>query len=208
VSFVEQIDHRHLAFGNSTGIHILDLSIFKKNGNGFVQVFNHHNGYNGIEPNQLGSYRDFDGNIWITSGTILSKMIPSELDYSLQPLKIHVLAIGGERYPFIKQTQVYELPNQQNSTTFTLESIGDNKPFRSQYSFRIKGFINEWSEWQEQNKIMVNNLPNGEHIIEFRTRMGNLSTSSSSVMAINIRVNAPFYKYPDFYKYATITFFY
>ncbi|MDI9871527.1 sensor histidine kinase [Flectobacillus roseus] len=207
VSFVEQIDHRHLAFGNSTGIHILDLSIFKKNGNGFVQVFNHHNGYNGIEPNQLGSYRDFDGNIWITSGTILSKMIPSELDYSLQPLKIHVLAIGGERYPFIKQTQVYELPNQQNSTTFTLESIGDNKPFRSQYSFRIKGFINEWSEWQEQNKIMVNNLSNGEHIIEFRTRMGNLSTSSSSVMAINIRVNAPFYKSPNFYKYATITFF-
>lgn len=204
ISFIEQVDSNNICIGDISGLHILNLKTFISLRQVDMKVFNQHNGYNGVEPGQLGSFRDSEGNIWITSSSVLTKMTPSELDFQNKPIRTFITKIGSQRISFLNSNEVFVVPNNENMTTFTVESIGDNKSFHSQYSFRIKGFLDNWSNWQEQNLIMVNNLPNGVYKIEIRSRTGSLANTESNISTISFRVDAPFYKSPDLYKYATL----
>lgn len=202
INLIEQVDDNHLAIGTINGLNILNLKDFIVDNKVHLKVFNHHNGYPSIDPGQLGSFRDSEGQIWITSSSTLTRMNPKELNFDNLPLKTLITKVGKERVSFIETNEIIEIPDNQNTTSFTVESIGEDKPFRSQYSFRIKGFLDNWSEWQEQNLIMVNNIPNGIHTIEVRSRTGSLSDTESSISSIRFRISAPFYKSPNFYKFS------
>jgi ligand-binding sensor domain-containing protein len=199
---IEQIDDEHLLINNLQSVHIINLKTFNQSGKVEIKVFNQHNGFMGLEPNHLGTFRDSNGYIWITSGSILTRMNPKELDLKKRPIHTNITHVGTQSVPFVGNIEVIDLAKNQNNTTFTVESIGEDKPFRSQFSFRIKGFLDDWSDWQEQNLLMVNNLPNGEHTIEVRSRTGTLQDSESGVTELTFRVNASFYRSPNFFKYA------
>jgi ligand-binding sensor domain-containing protein len=203
INLMEQIDEEHLLIGTLHGIYIFNLKTFNQSGKVELKAYNQHNGFMGLEPGQLGSFRDSKGYVWITSGSVLTRMNPKELDLQKRPIKTFITKIGNYRVPFVGEPFILELPDGQNTASFTVESIGEDKPFRSEYSFRIKGVLDEWSEWQEQNLLMVNNLPNGVHTIEVRSRLGTLDASKYNIAAQKFYVSAPFYKSPNFYKYAS-----
>ena len=204
ISSVEQIDPEHLLIGSPQGLYVLNLKVFNQQGEVELKVFNHQNGFMGLECGQLGTFRDSKGDIWITSGSVLTRMTPQELDFNKSPLKTFIVKVGNQTIPFTGNKEIIDLPRGQNSTSFTVESIGEDKPFRSQFSFRIKGFLNNWSDWQEQNLIMINNIPNGIHTIEVRSRTGTFETCDSSMVKLQFCVSVPFYKSPNFFKYAAL----
>lgn len=207
INLVEQIDGQHLLIGNLRGLYILNLQKFNADGKIELKVYNHHNGYMGLEPGQLGSFRDSNGYIWITSGSVLTRMNPQELNLQKRVLKTFITKVGNNKIAFINNSEIIKLPYGQNTVTFTVESIGEDKPFKSQYSFRIKGVLDRWSDWQEQNLLMVNNLPNGSHVIEVRSRLGTLDAGEYSIATQQFYISVPFYKSPNFYKYASIVGF-
>lgn len=204
INLVEQIDSQHLLIGNLQGLYILNLQKYNADGKVELKVYNHHNGYMGVEPGQLGSFRDSNGYIWITSGSVLTRMNPQELNLQKRILKTFITKVGNNKVAFVNNTETIHLPYGQNAVTFTVESIGEDKPFKSQYSFRIKGVLDKWSDWQEQNLLMVNNLPNGTHTIKVRSRLGTLDAGEYSIATQQFYISIPFYKSPNFYKYASI----
>lgn len=204
INLVEQIDSQHLLIGNLQGLYILNLQKFNVDGKVELKVYNHYNGYMGIEPGQLGSFRDSKGYIWITSGSVLTRMTPKELDLQRRVLKTFITKVGNNKVSFLNNTETINLPYGQNTVTFTVESIGEDKPFKSQYSFRIKGVVDKWSDWQEQNLLMANDLPNGTHTIEVRSRLGSLNLDEFSITKQQFTISIPFYKSPNFYKYASV----
>jgi ligand-binding sensor domain-containing protein len=204
INLLEQIDSQHLLIGNSQGLYILNLQKFNANGKVELKVYNHHNGYMGVEPGQLGSFRDSNGYIWITSSSVLTRMNPQELNLQKRTLKTFITKVGNNNVAFVNNNETINLPYGQNAVTFTVESIGEDKPFKSQYSFRIKGVLDKWSDWQEQNLLMVNNSPNGTHTIEVRSRLGTLDPGEYSIATQKFYISVPFYQSPNFYKYASI----
>ncbi len=203
ITLMEQIDDEHLLLGNLQGIYVLNLKVFNQTGKIELKAYNQHNGFMGLEPGQLGTFRDSNGYVWITSSSVLTRMNPRELDLQKRPISTYITKIGTQFVPFVGKSEMIMLSNGQNTASFTVESIGEDKPFRSQYSFRIKGFLDKWSDWQEQNLLMVNNLPNGTHTIEVRSRTGTLETTESNIVSHKFYVAAPFYRSPNFYKYAS-----
>jgi sensor histidine kinase YesM len=204
---MEQIDSQHLLIGNLQGLYILNLQKYNTDGKVELKVYNHHNGYMGLEPGQLGSFRDSKGYIWITSSSVLTRMNPQELNLQKRILKTFITKVGNSKISFVNNSEIVHLPYGQNAATFTVESIGEDKPFKSQYSFRIIGVLDKWSDWQEQDLLMVNNLPNGTHLIEVRSRLGTLDAGEYSITTQQFYISIPFYKSPNFYKYASIVGF-
>ena len=205
VPIIEQFDDQHLLIADLNNLYLMPLS-GKKEG---IRCFNHHNGFMGVEPGQLGSYCDSKGKIWITSGTVLSVLDPAQLDLRPASLQARITHLSQPdtlplRLPFVREKKaVVALPFGQNTVSFTVEAVGEDQPFESQYSYRVAGFANQWSDWQTQNLIAINNLPNGIFTLEVKTRRGLLATESAAV-TLPFKVSIWVWQSPNFYKYAAL----
>ncbi|MCU0341974.1 MAG: histidine kinase, partial [Spirosomaceae bacterium] len=202
IQFIEQIDADHLMIADSYNLYVLDLKQFNQNGKVQMKCFNHHNGFKGMEPGQLGSYRDSQGRIWITSSSVLSVLDPKQLDLSIKPLRTFITHINGQRVAFAGDIKVTELPFGTNTLSVRVESVGEDKPFRSQFSHRLDG--GEWSDWQENAFITLSNLPNGTHTLQVRSRTGTLQATESAVAEVEFHTSVYFWKSPNFYWYASL----
>ena len=204
VPFVEQLDANHLLIGSSFSLHSVSLKDTTQ-----VRCFNHHNGFMGEELGQLGSFRDSKGKIWLTSGSVLSVLDPAQLDVtqlSTICANITQVSLGDSlpaRVPFRGNRPAVELLYGQRSVSFTVEALGEDKPFEAQYSYRVLGFLNKWSPWQTQDIISLTNLPGGRFTLEVKTRRG-ITSGESETTKLDFIVSIPFWQSPNFYKYASI----
>ena len=203
VPFVEQLDSDHLLVADGLNLYSVSLKDTAD-----VRCFNHHNGFMGLETRQLGSYRDSKGQIWLTSGSVLSVLNPTQILPTSQRLAVGFVSVSRKdslpvRVPFVGPSQTIELPFSQNTVSFTVESLGEDKPFKTQYSYRVKGFVDEWSAWQPQNVVMLTNLPSGTFTVEVKARRGVL-VGESAVAELDFVVAIWFWQSPNFYKYAAV----
>jgi ligand-binding sensor domain-containing protein len=203
VQLIEQIDATHLMVGDKGNLHVLDLKHLDEKGNEVVKTFNHHNGFIGLEPGQLGSYRDSKGKIWITSASVLSVLDPQQLDLQVRPIQTVITQVNQERVPFGGKIGPIRLPFGENNVSIRVESLGEDKPYRSQFSYRLEEDT-PWSNWQESPVIYLANLAGGAHTLQVRSRLGTLNNTASSVSKVQFVVSLYFWKSPNFYWYASL----
>ena len=199
---VGQFDKDNLLVGDMKNLYVVDLAQYYRTGKVVYKAFNHHNGFMGLEPGQNGYYKDSRGYIWITSGSVLSRLDSRQINLNPTPLRLFITKVGMQRIPFVGKLQEVALPDGENTVSFTVETLGDDKPFMAQYSYKVDGFLNEWSPWQSQNLIALTNLPAGAHTLRVRTRSGNQINEVSAEASLTFRVSIPFWRSPNFYKYA------
>ena len=206
ILFVEQLDNAHLLVADANNLYVVNMNQAKRDKNAAaLKIFNHHNGFMGIEPGQLGSYKDAKGHIWITSGTVLSVLDPSKLDLKSKKITTFITQMDSITLPFVGKAPVQKLPNGQNNVSFVVEALGEDKPFETQFSYRVKGVQNDWSAWQSQDLITLTNLANEVYTLEVKSRNGiNTTTGESEIAVIQFKVSLPFYRSPNFYKYASL----
>jgi hypothetical protein len=204
IQFVEQISPTHLMIADMRNLYVLNLKKFNETGQVEMKCFNHHNGFMGLEPGQLGSYRDSRGRIWITSASVLSVVDPTQLDLTTRPLRTYITRINHQGVSFIRPEEVVEVPWGQNMVTVKAEALGDDRPFHSQFSYRLEGEMEEWTDWQEQPLITLDNLSNGTHTLLVRSRSGNFESHEASIATLHFKTSVHFWKSPDFYLYASL----
>ncbi len=204
IQFVEQISPTHLMIADMRNLYVLDLKKFNDSGQVEMKCFNHHNGFMGLEPGQLGSYRDSRGRIWITSASVLSVLDPTQLDLSTRPLRTYITQVNQQGVSFIHPEQVVEVPQGQNMVTVRAEALGEDRPFRSQFSYRLEGEMDQWTDWQEQPLITLDNLSNGTHTLLVRARSGNFKSHEASIATLHFTTSVHFWKSPNFYLYASL----
>ncbi|MFN8357122.1 MAG: histidine kinase [Spirosomataceae bacterium] len=203
ILLIEQIDTNHLLIGDLQGLYVWDVTQYNTNRKVVLKSFNHHNGFMGLEPGQLGTYRDSYGRIWITSGTVLSVLNPSKLDLQVHPLRTFITELNGERVGFEGGNASLSLPFGVNTVYVKAESIGEDKPFHSQFSYRLLGEKDDWSAWQESPFIALPYLSNGIHTLQVRSRTGTIQASQSNITSLMFRTSVYFWKSPTFYLYAS-----
>ena len=204
VQFAEQIDSTHLLIGDMKNLYVLNLKKFNATGEVEVKTFNHHNGFMGMEPGQLGSYRDSKGRIWITSASVLSVLDPKELDLTTRPLRTMISKVNQQGVSFIKPDELVEVPAGESIVNIKVETLGEDKPYNSQFSYWLDGVTDGWTDWQEQPVITLNNLSNGIHTLKVRSRSGDFNTYEASIATLHFSTKVALWKSPDFYKYASL----
>ena len=199
VATIEQFDENHLLIADQLSLYLLDLKAFHDEQKVKIKAFNFHNGYIGLDNGQLGGYRDSKGYFWMTSGTVLSRINPAEIDYSNAPPKTSITTINGRALKFsdLQSKEVIEL--EENQVSITLEALGENLPFKPQFSYKIND--GKWSKWSTESIVSINNLAAGTYHFEVKSKTSSFDATQPIPSSITLKINIPFWKNPNFYKY-------
>src|SRR5213078_5423959 len=100
--------------------------------------------------------------------------------------------VNEQRLTFVGKTTAVDLTDGENSATFTMATVGDDRPFFTEYSYRVAGFVDAWSPWQTQNLVTLTNLPSGAYTIQIRSRSGSFGISQPAETRLSFRVSLPF----------------
>lgn len=196
------IDKDHILLGLNEGMYAFDLKKYKESGFFHAKLYNHHNGYLGLEAGQNGTTVDSKGNIWLTSGSVLSVIEPSKLDLQVNPLRPYIEQINNKGVPW-DTTKIFDVENRKNDLFLKVGATGFNKSFKTQYSYFVEGESENWSDWQTSNEIALLNLPNGTYNISIKAKTEGLIGEEPNIAKVMVHINAPIWQTPNFYKYAS-----
>ena len=190
----------YLVFGAIDGLYFLDLKAFyTEGGKVIIRGFNQHNGYLGIEPNQNGMYVDSKDNVWVTASDIVTKITPSELDMSKHLLTPYITAINDKRILFESYNTTVALDYGVNSVKIGFDAVGFERPFDTDYRYKIAGVQNDWTDWNKQDFAFIDRLSSGNYTIQVQVRpSGTVDESEIKQASMQFKVSLPFYKSPNF----------
>lgn len=143
------------------------------------------NGYENI--NQLSPNEYLLG---IANGYIRfaeEKKLPSNLNISID--KITASSIEGKEQ-ILSLNQNPELNYKINNIEFQFSLPLYKQYLTPEYSYRLKGLSDNWSEWQEDGMVTFKNLRFGNYIFEVRARYGDNVTA---VDAYEFEIERPYY---------------
>lgn len=191
-----------LMIGEQTGLYALNLNAFHATGADRLKAFNQLNGFGGVEPNQNGALLDSKGNYWVLCTDQILCVHKSQISLDDNPAKVRIWKINRERVPF-SGGGVVHLPKSENEIIIRFEGIGFQRPLRTQYSWRLPGFRNKWSEWSEDEIAFLSTLPSGKYQFEVRSRHpGSVDSTDYRTDRFAFLVSLPFYRQPHFFKNA------
>ena len=202
ITLLTRFDENSFLIGINEGLYLFNAKEFQRTGKVSLTTYNFHNGFLGLEPGQLGDYHDQEGNIWITSGSVLSYLDPKKLKRNKFPLKPYIQSINEEF--ILHSASVAVVPKKSNQVFLEVGATGMNRPFATEFSYFIEGISDEWSPWQTSNQLYLGILPNGNHLVKVRTKGENDEHENPSNWAkLTVTVEAYFWKSPNLFKYAT-----
>jgi len=167
----------NLIVGTNKGLNIIELdelgNIIKRT------VFTGQNGFGGYETNMRSQYQDANS---IFVGTIEGLFL----------INTEILRKFPKPTPPIITSLINTKVDAQ-SNSFAFQFTTNNPKIQHLfYSYRIKGFQEEWSELSENQKILISNLPNGKFKLEVRSTYDGAVFSESG--SIQFTVDKPFWK--------------
>ena len=201
VNLVNSIDSTWLVFSQPAGIYMMDLKKFKKEGKVDLTLFNGRNGFGGLEPGQNGALKDSGGNIWMTSGTEVVKLDPKVLDFHKDKVNLRITGFNDSILSYNQRLIV--LPRNDRMAIVQFETICFNRPKPALYSWKIEGSSQDWSPWRKEDYAVIKNLPDGQCILQVRTRIPGLPDSVTTT-SIPIIVSLALWKQEWFFPAITV----
>lgn len=80
-----------------------------------------------------------------------------------------------------------ELQNNKNNIAFSYSSSIYEDFYRVEYQYKLNGFNEEWSAWENNNKVKFNNLPFGDYTFEVRSRLGAIVSQNTQKYHFTIK---------------------
>jgi ligand-binding sensor domain-containing protein len=193
VNTVSGFKNQFLVCNTNDGVYFLDIKAFVEQKKEIVRCFNQHNGYLGHIQGEESLYVDSKGNVWVSATDMVTKISPSELDFSVKPLQPYVTQINNENITYRDYKQTIELPYGINTAKIFFEAVGFQRPFNAEFSYKLDN--GNWSEWRQEEFAVLDNLSSGLHAFFVRTRPSG-TTDETEIRATNIqfKVSIPFYR--------------
>ncbi|OYU93940.1 MAG: hypothetical protein CFE21_18295 [Bacteroidetes bacterium B1(2017)] len=199
VPIIGQVSDDKLIVGVDEGLMILDRHKLKANKPALLKLYNYHNGFEGLEPGQSGLFKDSNGRLWITSGSVLSVIEPKKLDLENNALVPYIEKVNKTPVSFFQKEP---LVLQENEVHLEVGANGFNRPMESQYSIKVDG--SSWSAWQKSSEYFVSALTNGIHQIQVRAKTEGILEEHLVPVEMKVDIQAPFYESPNFSLYLGI----
>jgi two-component sensor histidine kinase/ligand-binding sensor domain-containing protein len=196
-----QYDKDNMVVATMSGLYFVDLRAYYNEDKTVIHYYNQYNGYVGIEPTQNCLYTDSKGNVWVSASDIVTKIVPSELDFKVQPLTVYVTKINGERLTYYDYSHPKNLPKGINTLRINFEAVGMNRPFETEYAYRIVGNkkYGAWSKWQTEDIAVIENLRSGTYTFEVKVKpAGMMDEQDIKINSVVFVVHLPLYQEPYF----------
>lgn len=182
--FVAADDIGNIWIGSNKGVDRLNIK------SGKIDFFGKLQGFRGVETNQNAFFKDENGTMWF--GTIggVMQCYPKKIKASKTP---PLIFIEGVRI-YLKKMDLSEgtsLEHNENHITFDFKGIHYSSPEEVNFSFKLKGFDNDWSPKSKENAATYSNLPPGEY--QFLVKAQNRSGVWSEPAEFSIRITPPFW---------------
>jgi len=141
-------------------------------------------GYENISYNGKGAYimGRSNGYLKINSSFQFDKKLKAYLS---------IVSIKSKDNLELKNYDLTEIDNDFNTITFHLSSFTYEPLFKSEYQYKLSGYNNDWSAWQEETKLNFTNLTHGDYTLFVRTRVG--ENNVSDIEALSFTIQKPFY---------------
>lgn len=197
VMSIAQMDANQLFIACNDGVYVLDLRAFYTHGTHRLQILNQNNGYLGIEPGQNSFFKDRMGNLWLASST---DVVRFDADNWLRtaPIRAVFEKFEGHALPFnLSADTILNLPVGKDRFEITCAAIGANRPFQTEYSWRLDDVDTSWTVWEPYRLISYSNLPPGTHTLRLRVRTGS-AVADIPVNTIRIKVTIPLWQRPAY----------
>jgi Putative regulator of cell autolysis len=195
VNLIISIDSTWLLFSQPSGIYLMDLIKYEKKGVVDLHLLSEQNGFISLGPGQNGAMKDSKGNIWMTTGTEVVRLIPQKINLRNSSLSVLVTEANGK--PLAYSTKEVALQKNNRSAVIRFESVCFNRPKSAEYSYCI-GESKHWSNWQKEDYAVFPDLPDGESEIKIRTRIPGLPGSEAST-SIKFVVSVAIWRQPWFF---------
>lgn len=149
-----------------------------------------------------------DGNriLWLGNGKGLSRLDLQAWNRNQSPptAKISAIHVSGKdaneisdlessekrnRYESIPR--LLRIPYSKNHLSFEFSAIDWEHPGQQEFSYRVIGIANEWTEWSTNNIAEFRNIAPGSYSLEIRVR--NPSSQDSSLKSYSFEVLSPWW---------------
>jgi ligand-binding sensor domain-containing protein/signal transduction histidine kinase len=200
---VENLDKNHLICVNGQDVFVLNLKDYYQDNILNIKTFNYNNGFMGLEPGQAGIYKTQDGKTWITSSDVLSIFDPKEIDFGVRAMKPIFTKIDGNSIPFLKvaQDSIYQLPKGKiDNVRIEFGSTGFDIALNPKFSYQLDN--GKWSDWQEENFVILFQLAAGNHTFKVKTQvLGEQKGIVPLETSLRFRTDIHFWQSPNFQWY-------
>ncbi|SEP84120.1 regulatory protein, luxR family [Hyunsoonleella jejuensis] len=94
---------------------------------------------------------------------------------------------GGSDITFMDLSTKPELRNKENNLRIRYSISEFSKTERPEYSYKLEGIYDEWSDWSTRGSVLFENLPYGDYNFVVKGRVGNQITSNNATYAFRIK---------------------
>ena len=202
VKSIIDFDENNLLIGAKDGLYVFNSKKYLAEGKIDLKIFNHTNGYTGIEPGFNGIFKDSKGYIWITSATDVQRLDPSKLILSDQRLKANIIRLNGEAVPFKHLHTIFENGFGKADATIEFDAIGTVRPSIVKYQYRMNQ--KPWSDWQKEQIVVFNDLDAGDYSFQVRAGPTDLEVEESMIDELHFKITLPIYRKTWFIWLASI----
>ena len=201
-------DSTLLLIGTSREIFAMRLDKFYQDGTIEFKMFNHRNGFFSEEVAQNGFLLDGD-KIFIPSSTSTSELYYKKISFTPDHFNLFVTSINEIGLSDEEQsgTQPFFAGKGNNRLTINYETVGFGLPTYPVFKYKLEGKDNEWSEWTQARSAHYSGLGSGKYIFRVVAKTGDkLAPPEEKESSADIIINMPFFREPDFFKYAFFVF--
>ena len=207
VSFIVDIEKHFLLIGTLEGLFLFNLKKYYEEGVAELKLYAQSNGFSGIQPIQNGAFKDSQGHIWIASRNGVTRLDPEKLNFEIAPLSTYFTKINNQKIGFYNNKERIDLPRNVNEVKIYFEAVGFSRPLKTQYCFRLAGQNTEWSDWQEEDYVLLTGLSSGKYALEVKSRTIGTIRDHIEAATLLFNLDLAFWKEPYFYQSALILIF-
>lgn len=118
----------------------------------------------------------------------------NNLKYQNKALEVKIITASANAIDheadFLPLIGNIELDSKKNNLSFSYSSCIYEDFYRVEYQYKLKGFNEEWSAWENTNQVKFNNLPFGDYTFQVRSRLG--AKDSENTQTYHFYIRRPF----------------
>ncbi len=183
------------------GFYLFDLHAYFDKGVIQMLYYDHNNGMIGLEPVINALYVDNDGRVWMPTTECVVSFEPLKLlrkrqspGLVIQTCEFSKDNVQWQHFPESKgATDQPVFRHSFRNFRFSFIGLSYSAGGNVRYSYRLKGFQEEWSSPETGREAVFNNLPPGKYVFEIYTDAGTRDTRSS-VQSIPFTIRPAFWQ--------------
>ncbi len=190
------LDGNFLLLGNVQGIYLFDINAYHTKGKVQLLYYGQHNGMTALDPHMNGFYLGKNGTVWMPASDGVVTFDPQKLIRKITPPKFHIQSneTSTDNVHWEKtDTDDGILSHQYCNVRFSFIGLKYSAVENVRYSYRLKGFQDEWSIPSPAREAAFNNLHPGNYIFEAYADAGT-DDSRSEIKQIRFTIRPAFWQ--------------